>query len=160
MSSIYTAFLLIFLTAVVALYALIQSRKNYVLLFILTPFILVSSIFSGSVIFSLQGTPISGIPDYEVEVLWVEMSKPNIFFLARNLETGGTPTYFQIEYNEPNKQKMADIQQAMEQGRPVEGRFKIVDGGDSQSDKQVVDFNLPDIPPPEEKPINYRQGGF
>ena len=165
MTSVYTAFLLIFLTAVVAIYALIQSRKNYVLLFLLTPFILISSVFSGSVIYSLQGTPISGIPDYEVEVLWVEMAKPDIFFMVRNLEAGGAPKYYRIDYNDPNKKKMSEMQEAMEQGKPVEGKFKIVNGGDSKSDVEVIDFNLPEVPPEEQKPQNNNDyqpilGGF
>ena len=148
MTEIQVAMLLIFSTSAVALYALIEARKNYFMLFIFTPVILLTSIFSGSVLYSLQGTPIPGIPEHEVEVLWVEMAKPDIYFLARNLETGGEPKYYKIPYTDKNKQEMNAIQNKLEQGQKAEGEFtEIVTGNDTESESPDYDFSLPDLPP-------------
>ena len=150
MTEIHIAILLIFSTSAVALYALIEARKNYFMLFMFTPVILVTSIFSGSVLFSLQGTPIEGIPEFEVEVVWVEMSKPDILFLARNLETGGHPKYYKIPYTDKNKAEMNAIMQALESDQKVEGKFTEWSGG-NESESEDYDFSLPDLPPEQLK---------
>jgi hypothetical protein len=152
MTEIQIAILLIFITSAIALYALIESRKNYFMLFIFTPVILVTSVFSGSILYSLQGTPIPGIPEFEVEVLWVEMSKPDIYFMARNLETGGEPKYYTIPYTEKNKNEMNAIQEALANQQKAEGKFILLNGGSSQSESENYDFSLPDLPPEEIKP--------
>ena len=46
--------------------------------------ILVGTLFAGYAIYILQGTPKNGIPDYEVEVVFIEMQKPWII-LAREV---------------------------------------------------------------------------
>lgn len=127
---LFGAVILFFLMGVVAIYALIQTGKNYALQAVLIPVILVSTLFAGYAIYILQGTPKKGIPDYEVEIVFVEMQKPNILFLARqkagddDTETDPIPKYFVIPYNDENKKTMNKIMKKMEMGVQVEGKFK------------------------------------
>ena len=80
---------------VVAIYALIQTGKNYALQAVLIPH-LVGTLFAGYAIYILQGTPKNGIPDYEVEVVFIEMQKPWIIFLAREASNDDEETSLQI----------------------------------------------------------------
>ena len=89
---IYIASILLFLLAVISVYALIKSKSNLVALFFLIPIILSSSIYTGYSIYVLQGTPINGLPEGKVELIWAEMQKPNIVFLVRH-ENTPTPKY-------------------------------------------------------------------
>lgn len=162
MTEIQIAMLLIFVTSAVALYALIEARKNYFMLFIFTPVLLVSSIFAGNVLYSLQGTPIPGIPQEEVEVVWVEMAKPDILFLARSTEEGGHPKYYKIAYTEKNRKKMNQIMEAVQSGQNPTGQFKIVSGGSTEGGEDI-EFNLPNLPPEEPKaspPVGVQSGYF
>ena len=97
---LFGAVILFFLTGVVTVYAIIQTGKNYALQTLMIPLILVSTVFAGYAIYILQGTPKRGVPDYEVEIVFVEMQKPNIIFLARDTTEGASPIpkYFIIDY--------------------------------------------------------------
>lgn len=123
---LFGAVILFFLTGVVTIYAIIQTGKNYALQSLMIPLILVSTIFAGYAIFILQGTPKNGIPDGEVEILWVEQQKPNILFLARGTEQGDSPIpkYYRIPYNDQNKKEINKMKRKMEMGMPVQGQFK------------------------------------
>lgn len=143
------AIMLMFLLAATSIYSLIIGRRNYMLTFIFTPILLVSSIFAGYTMYALQGTPIRGIPQGNVEVLWVEMAKPDILFLARP-EEGGQPRYYVIVYNKQNKETMRRVQQAAENqgllGKPVAvpGKFSK---SDNQDETDVMEFTAPDRAP-------------
>ena len=138
---IITAVVLFFLIGVVAIYALIQTGKNYALQAVLIPIILVGTLFAGYAIYILQGTPKVGIPEGNVELVFVEMQKPWIIFLSREIpeedEEGEgyadpIPKYFRIVYNEENKKTMNRLIKRMEAGQKVEGEFKakkIAPGG-------------------------------
>ena len=84
---IFTAVILFFLMGVVAIYALIQTGKNYALQAVLIPVILVGTLFAGYAIYILQGTPKQGIPEYDVEVVFVQLavSVASYGFLIRSL---------------------------------------------------------------------------
>lgn len=86
---IYLATILLFMLAVVAIYAIIQTGKNNVITFFLIPLVLVSSIFTGYSIYVLQGTPVNTLPKGEVTVLWAEVQKPNIYFWLGMLTNKG-----------------------------------------------------------------------
>ena len=133
---LYIAAGLLFLLASVSIYALIISKKNYILLFFLTPLILSSSIYTAYTVFALQGTPINGIPKHEIEILWVEMSKPDIFFTARNIDPENDdtqPKYYRVEYNDKNKNEMGKIQQKTKAGMTVKGKLDEGNGGQTGS---------------------------
>ena len=123
---IFMAIVLFFLIGVVAIYALIQTGKNYAIQLLLIPLLLVGTIFAAYSIYILQGTPKNGIPDGEVEIVFVEMQKPWIIFLSRTKgeDENPIPTYYRIPYNDENKKTMNKIMQEMESGRQVEGEFK------------------------------------
>ena len=59
---IYIATLLLFCLAVLTVYAIIQTNKNRILVFLLIPLVLVSSLYTGYSIYALQGTPINTLP--------------------------------------------------------------------------------------------------
>ena len=82
---IYVASILLFLLAVVSVYALIKSKENALVLFFLIPIILASSIYTGYSIYVLQGTPINNLPEGKVELIWAEIQKPNIVFCHKEL---------------------------------------------------------------------------
>lgn len=145
---VYTAAVLLFLLAAVSLYALIVSRRNYMLLFLLVPIMLVSSIYSSYTLYSLQGKPINGIPQGEVELVWIEISNPDILFLARSTETGGTPTYYRIAYTDQNVQEMAGLLEDIQQGGQATGNFQGESDGEGD-----IEFTPPPRTPRRPKPI-------
>jgi len=135
---IITAVVLFFLIGVVAIYALIQTGKNYAIQVVLIPIILVGTLYAGYAIYVLQGTPRVGIPKNNIELVFVEMQKPWIVFLARDMpEVEGEkvdpiPKYYRIAYNEENKKTMNELIKRLEAGAKVEGKFKakkVVGGG-------------------------------
>ena len=136
---IYVAAILLFFLAVVSIYALISSGRNYLILFILTPLILISSIYSAYTLYSLQGTPVNGFPNGEVEVVWVELANPDILFLARFSEIGGRPVYYRIAYTEKNLEEMIQIIGQLEQGIAPQGTFDR----DQDSGSDDVTFTPP-----------------
>lgn len=119
---ITNAIILFFIMAVIAVYALIQTRKNYFLLFLLIPFFLASTIYAAYAIYVLQGTPRDGVPRGTVEMVHVIMQKPDILFLAR-VGDNTIPTYFRIPYNDENKKMMGKLQQQIEAGQAPEGEI-------------------------------------
>ena len=132
------AFILLFLLASVSIYALIVSKKNYLILFLLTPIVLSSSVFTAYSIFALQGTPINGVPKHDVSVLWVEMSKPDIFFVVRTEDPDDEdrdPKYYRIDYTEENKKTMKKLQEEAKgrQGQGVPGKFEKGNAGTKDS---------------------------
>ena len=122
---IYLATILLFMLAVVAIYAIIQTGKNNVITFFLIPLVLVSSIFTGYSIYVLQGTPVNTLPEGEVTVLWAEVQKPNIYFLVRHVDEQ-RPTYYRMPYTKENAKKMQGMKQKAEEGNPMEGKFKVL----------------------------------
>ena len=148
---IFGAVILFFLMGVVAIYALIQTGKNYALQAVLIPVILVSTLFAGYSIYILQGTPKQGIPEYDVEVMFVHMQKPHILFLAREAsnddgrETDPIPKYFVIPYNDENKKTMNKIMKKMEMGVQVEGKFKRKDVNPNGNQPPTGEFEFDNI---------------
>ena len=102
---IYAGIGLLLGLAILTVYALIQLGRNNTLTFFLIPVALVSSIFSGYTMLALQGTPIDGIPEEQVEVIWVEVQKPHIYFNVRPVGEL-QPVYYRIPYTEDNAKKM------------------------------------------------------
>lgn len=136
---ITNAIILFFIMAVIAIYALIQTRKNYFLLFLLIPFFLASTIYAAYAIYVLQGTPRNGIPTGKVEMVFVQMQKPDILFLAR-VEEDPIPTYFRIPYNDENKKMMGQLQRQIESGQAPEGKITKKPNG-SQSNSQEFQWD-------------------
>ena len=137
---IYIASILLFLLAVISVYALIKSKSNLVALFFLIPIILSSSIYTGYSIYVLQGTPINGLPEGKVELIWAEMQKPDIVFLVRH-ENTPTPKYYRIPYTKENAKLLSGLNQQASQGRPQEGEFKPKETSGTRIENQDVSFD-------------------
>lgn len=137
---IYIASVLLFLLAVVSVYALIKSKSNLMLLFFLIPIILSSSIYTGYSIYVLQGTPIGGLPEGKVEVVWAEMQKPNIVFLVRH-ENDTIPKYYRIPYTKENAKLLSSLHRNAANGRAEEGQFKPKEPGGINTESQDVSFD-------------------
>ena len=151
---IYISIGLIFALSVLTVYSLIQLGKNNILTFFLIPLALVASIFTGYTIFALQGTPIDDMPNGQVEVIWVEIQKPNIYFLVR--PQGKTqPVYYRILYTKKNAKEMQELQRKAEGGRPVSGEFKETEKGkNDMSRSEDVRFDeIERSPLPTKKPV-------
>mgnify|MGYP000209159111 FL=1 len=151
---IYISIGLIFALSVLTVYSLIQLGKNNILTFFLIPLALVASIFTGYTLFALQGTPINDMPKGQVEVIWVEIQKPNIYFLVR--PAGETqPVYHRIPYTNKNADKMAELQKKADGGRPVTGEFKEMEKGKNDMSRSE-DIRFDEIersPLPTKKPV-------
>ncbi len=151
---IYMSIGLVFALSVLTVYSLIQLGKNNILTFFLIPLALIASIFTGYTIFALQGTPIDDMPDGQVEVIWVEIQKPNIYFLVRPM--GETkPVYHRITYTKKNAEEMKKLQQQAEVGRPITGEFKETEKGKNDMSRSE-DIRFDEIersPLPTKKPV-------
>ena len=155
---IYVASILLFLLAVVSVYALIQSKKNYLIMFILIPTILCSSIYTGYSIYVLQGTPIYDLPKGKVELVWAEMQKPDIVFLVRH-EDEKIPKYYRIPYTKENARLMNRLNQMSAAGHPQEGKFKLKEeGGRIQENQDVLFDKIKREPLPPKKNALKLQG--
>ena len=151
---IYISIGLIFALSVLTVYSLIQLGKNNILTFFLIPLALVASIFTGYTLFALQGTPIDDMPEGQVEVIWVEIQKPNIYFLVR--PAGETqPVYHRIAYTNKNADKMQELQKKAKNGRPVAGEFKLAENGKSDlTNNEDIRFDeIERSPLPTKKPV-------
>lgn len=138
---LYTAGFLLFVLAAVAIYALIQNKKNYIIVFILTPVLLASTIHTARIVYSLLGAPIRGFPEHEIEILWVELADPYIYFTAINLESeDNEPDYFKVPYTDANRRTMQEIAQAMEQGAEQQGKFKPKVGESKSEQEEQYEF--------------------
>lgn len=137
---IYVASILLFLLAVVSVYALIKSKGNMIALFFLIPVILSSSLYTGYSIYVLQGTPIYSLPEGKVELVWAEMQKPDIVFLVRH-EESPIPKYHRIPYTKENAKLLSALNQMAGMGHPQEGEFKPKEEGGLSQENQDVSFD-------------------
>jgi len=131
---IYLASALIFTTSAIALYALILSKRNIIMMMFLIPSLLISSTYAGYSIYALQGTPISASfpTDENVELVWVEAAKPWIRLLLR-LDNEEEAVYYKIPHTENNVNQIKEaVKKAKEKGEStgIEGTFKKTTGGD------------------------------
>ena len=151
---IYISIGLVFALSVLTVYSLIQLGKNNILTFFLIPLALVASIFTGYTIFALQGTPIDDMPDGQVEVIWVEIQKPNIYFLVRHVDDP-KPAFYRMDYTKENAKKMQDLSEKADAGQPSNGEFKLKDkdGGISQMKEFTFDTIRRESLPPKVKSL-------
>lgn len=128
-SDLYTVALLFFLLAGVSIYALIQTRKNYIVVFFLTPILLASTLYSAKIVYSLLGSPIRGFPTQTVDITYVYPLDPYIYFLASDTDSENPePKYYRVPYTKENQQMMKKLQQKAANGQKVQGKFKKSQG--------------------------------
>lgn len=139
----YIAATLLFVLASVSIYALIISQKRPLIVFLLTPVLLTSSIYAGWAIYTLVGSPINGFPEGHVEILHVEPARPHIYFLALSLEEENPshPKYYRVDYTESNRRTMMELQQRGERGLSTQGIFEPKGGqtpGGVKNEQQFI----------------------
>lgn len=132
----------LFILAVVSVYSLIMSRQNRLATFIMTPMILVMSLFTWQAVTLLQGTPILGLPfNEEVEVIYIRRQKPDILLLIKN-ENELVPHYYSIPWTEENSKKFAEMEQEAQSGMLMEGEFKPLNETDKNNSESLsFEFN-------------------
>lgn len=148
-SSIELASILIFLLTAMSLYALVVSRKNFVIMTLLIPLALCASLYTGYTIYALQGTPIDrGLPEEKIEIVFVEPAKPWIYLLLR-VDGAEEAVYYKIAYTEDNVKAIQEALEAQESGQSQnqQGKFKPKNNSDSNSMDYVFIAN-PDAPLP------------
>lgn len=147
---------LLLLLTTISLYVLILNRKNIIVLFVLIPVLLVSSVYTGYAIYALQGTPVeSDLPlGVKVEIAYMEASKPWIYLLLR-VDNASEATYYKIPYSEEMKRQLEEAQNNAEGNgeEEAQGEFQKSNNSDFNSDGFVFVQN-PDwvLPEKEEAP--------
>jgi|11_taG_2_1085331.scaffolds.fasta_scaffold00339_5 hypothetical protein len=153
---IYLATTLLFTLAVVTVYAIIQTGKHRLITFFLIPLVLISSLYTGYTIYALQGTPINGIPEGEVEVIWSEVQKPHIFYMVRK-EGETKPLYFALPYTKENAKKFAELEEQREGGQVPVGEFRDTNLENKGSLSRNMEIEFDDITrtplPPKKKEL-------
>lgn len=124
MNMIYMYILGLFLLAGVSIWALIASRVNRWLVFVIVPLLLSMTLFTWQAITTLQGTPIIGITKEEnVRVMWIHNEKPVILYIIKH-PGKDTPRYYMIPWTEDNSRQAREQMEKVEKGIPVEGKFE------------------------------------
>lgn len=90
--------------------------------------------------------PVYGLPETEVEVMWVNDNKPWIFVV---LKKEGQPVLYKIDWSEENKKKMKELQRNIGSSL-AQGKFepKKTNKGESES---FIFTPMLDMTEPEEK---------
>lgn len=114
---------LVVLTAI-SLYALIVSRSNRLVVFVLIPALLLMSVFTWQAVEHFRGTPIvDSLPEMEnVTVIYIRIEKPDILYLIRHPDTQ-IPHYYREEWTEEKANEAKRMQQDMNAGLPMQGQF-------------------------------------
>ena len=135
----------LFALILICLYALIESKANKLYTFIIIPLALIMASMTWQGIKVLQGMPVYGLPEVEVEVMWVNDNKPWIYVV---LKRDGVPVLHKIDWTEENKKKMKELQK-MVGSSLAQGKFETKsNNGESNS---YVFTPMMDLSEPEEK---------
>ena len=141
----------LFLLALISVYALIQSKTNRLITFVLIPIALVISLYSWQVVKALQGTPIIGLPmNVESRVIYIHNEKPNILFLVQEKsQEHQMPRYYSIPWTEKNAEEAEKMKRQSQRGTPVDGQFKARDGGGDDNSFEFSNIELRSSPIPK-----------
>ena len=136
----------LFALILVCLYALIQSKANKLYTFIIIPLALMMASMTWQGIKVLQGMPVYGLPEKEVEVMWVNDNKPWIYVV---LKKDGVPVLYKIDWTEENKKKMKELQKMIGSSM-AQGKFEETESNNGESNSYVF-TPMMDLGEPEEK---------
>ena len=136
----------LFALILVCLYALIQSKANKLYTFIIIPLALIMASMTWQGIKVLQGMPVYGLPEKEVEVMWVNDNKPWIYVI---LKKDGVPVLYKIDWTEENKKKMKELQKMIGSSM-AQGKFEETKSNSGESNSYVF-TPMMDLTEPEEK---------
>lgn len=136
-TELHLASIFIFLLTSLSLYAIILSRKYFFVLLFLIPTALSTSLYTGYIVYTLQGTPIvNKLPEEKIEILFVQPAKPWIYLLLTK-EDSETPEYHKIDHTENNLEQLKKAMEAQDRGEKGEqqGQFKRQTNSDSNSNE-------------------------
>ena len=136
----------LFALIIICLYALIQSKANKLYTFIIIPLALIMASMTWQGIKVLQGMPVYGLPEKEVEVMWVNDNKPWIYVI---LKKDGVPVLYKIDWTEENKKKMKELQKMIGSSL-AQGKFEETESNNGESNSYVF-TPMMDLGEPEEK---------
>jgi len=136
----------LFALIIICLYALIQSKANKLYTFIIIPLALIMASMTWQGIKVLQGMPVYGLPEKEVEVMWVNDNKPWIYVI---LKKDGVPVLYKIDWTEENKKKMKELQKMIGSSM-AQGKFSETETNNGESNSYVF-TPMMDLGEPEEK---------
>ena len=136
----------LFALIIICLYALIQSKANKLYTFIIIPLALIMVSMTWQGIKVLQGMPVYGLPEKEVEVMWVNDNKPWIYVI---LKKDGVPVLYKIDWTEENKKKMKELQKMIGSSL-AQGKFEETESNNGESNSYVF-TPMMDLGEPEEK---------
>ena len=136
----------LFALILVCLYALIQSKANKLYTFIIIPLALIMASMTWQGIKVLQGMPVYGLPEKEVEVMWVNDNKPWIYVI---LKKDGVPVLYKIDWTEENKKKIKELQKMIGSSM-AQGKFEETKSNSGESNSYVF-TPMMDLTEPEEK---------
>jgi len=136
----------LFFLGIVSVYALIQSRSNRFIVFLLIPLILSMTLYTWQAVTYLQGTAIEGIPEeQEMEIIYITVRKPDILFLVQHKDRDRA-TFYSIPWTKENAKKASRLRKLAESGINLRGKFtkKQRNGGESKSPdwQQVLDYSV------------------
>tara|TARA_B100000768_G_C11280251_1_gene378148 strand:- start:3092 stop:3718 length:627 start_codon:yes stop_codon:yes gene_type:complete len=145
----------LFALILICLYALIESKANKLYTFIIIPLALIMASMTWQGIKLLQGMPVYGLPETEVEVMWVNDNKPWIFVV---LKKEGQPVLYKIDWSEENKKKMKELQRNIG-STLAQGKFETEKSnkGESQSFffTPMLDYTEPEEKRGQKEGITY-----
>jgi len=136
----------LFALIIICLYALIQSKANKLYTFVIIPLALIMASMTWQGIKVLQGMPVYGLPEKEVEVMWVNDNKPWIYVI---LKKDGVPVLYKIDWTEENKKKMKELQKMIGSSL-AQGKFEETESNNGESNSYVF-TPMMDLGEPEEK---------
>lgn len=120
---VYFSIISLFVLASTTIYCLIQTHKNKIIVFVLTPLLVFGSIISYYSFMSLAGSPIKGYPKGDIEVLTSLIMKPDIHITVRHKDTLELKSYL-IPFDSINAGTMNREKGLTERGISRSGRFE------------------------------------
>lgn len=143
------AIISVFILAVFSLYTVIQAKQNLAT-FVLVPVIIICGLLGGSAIYSLRGTAIEAMPEGIVDVLVVEIKKPDILLIVKH-KGDDEELFYKIPYSKENAREMQGIKTRQKMGMQSEGEFSQVKPKDGTK-KSTAKIKFKSVPPNEAPP--------
>ena len=142
------ALVLIFLNIILVLYALVISGQRPLLVFTIIPIFVFTVFYTWNIINYYRGLPLLKVPTTAVQLIASKVDKPHIYVLLA--EKGYPyPRYYRLPYSKSNEEKMQRLQQTVDAGVVIKGRFKFAAGEYIEYDFELL---VPLLPEKESAP--------
>lgn len=115
-------FFLLGLTVLLALYAIILSKKHPILTFILIPVFVFSLFYTWRIVEYYKGYPITKLTNNEIQLVAIKVENPWILILVKEAEHS-VPRYYMIPYNKENEDNLESLDKSLQEGNILKGKF-------------------------------------